>query len=428
MQNLMQHQTDAQKASNVYAIIMIGALFFIFGFITWLNSVLIPYLKIACELSNFQSYLVAFSFYIAYFVMAIPSGWALRKIGYKRGMALGLLIIAAGALVFIPAAASRLYSVFLMGLFIQGSGLALLQTASNPYITILGAPESAAKRISIMGICNKFAGALAPIILGAVALKNVDQLVNSLKAMTGEIRKSELDTLALRVITPYIIITSILIVLAALVYFSRLPEISSGEQTDETEGRSSTDRGVLQFPQVVLGVITLFLYVGVEVLAGDSVIAYASSEGIALVNAKFFTTYTLVAMVIGYIIGVICIPRVITQQKALVYSGWIGVFLSILILATGGYVSVLCLSLLGLANALVWPAIWPLALADLGKFTKPAASLLIMGIAGGALLPLLYGQLADVFSLKQAYVILIPCYCFIIYYAVAGSKLRPSKV
>jgi FHS family L-fucose permease-like MFS transporter len=423
----VQAQAAVEKKSDLYPIIIIGALFFIFGFITWLNSVLIPYLKIACELTNFQSYMVAFAFYIAYFVMAVPSGWVLKKIGYKKGMAFGLVVIAAGALVFIPAATSRLYSIFLFGLFIQGSGLALLQTASNPYITVLGPPESAAKRISIMGICNKFAGGLAPIVLGAVALKNVDQLVNSLHAMSEQARAAELDNLALRVITPYIIITASLIILAVLVFMSRLPEIAADGKEEISSHDSSSKKNVFQFPHVVLGVVTLFLYVGVEVLAGDSVIAYASSEAISLAEAKFFTTYTLIAMIVGYVIGIICIPRFISQQKALVYSAWVGILLSILVLTTSGYFSVLCLSLLGLANALVWPAIWPLALADLGKFTKPAASLLIMGIAGGALIPLLYGQLVDIFSAREAYVILLPCYLFILYYAVSGSKLRTIK-
>jgi MFS transporter, FHS family, L-fucose permease len=414
-----------KKVSDLYPVIIIGALFFIFGFITWLNSVLIPYLKIACELTNMESYLVAFAFYIAYFVMAVPSGWVLRSVGYKKGMSLGLAVMSVGAVIFIPAAMSRMYHIFLLGLFVQGTGLALLQTASNPYITVLGPRESAAKRISIMGICNKFAGALAPIILGAVALKDVDALTFSIQNMSAQDRSIELNNLALRVITPYVIISASLLILAGLVFFSRLPEIKAEEDEPSGQGQRVHGKSIFGFPQLVLGVAAIFLYVGVEVLAGDSIIAYASSENIPMDTAKFFTTCTLFAMIAGYIIGIVCIPKLLDQEKALFYSGVLGVLLSVVVLFTDGYVSVFSLALLGLANALVWPAIWPLALADLGRFTKQGASLLIMGIAGGALIPLLYGQLADLSSARKAYVLLIPCYLFLCYYARWGSKMRP---
>ncbi len=168
----------SNKKATLSPIFIIGMLFFIFGFITWLNSVLIPYLKLACELTTVEAYLVTTAFYISYFVLAIPSAWILKVTGFKKGMSVGLAIIAVGALIFIPAALTRYYGLFLLGLFIQGSGLALLQTASNPYITILGPPESAAKRISIMGISNKIAGALAPIVLGAITLKMPTALKN----------------------------------------------------------------------------------------------------------------------------------------------------------------------------------------------------------------------------------------------------------
>ena len=209
--------SHTSKSSN--AILIIGALFFIFGFVTWMNSVLIPYLKLACELNNFESYLVAFAFYISYLVMAIPSAWLLKKTGFKKGMSFGLGIMAIGALIFIPAALSRTYVLFLLGLFVQGTGLAVLQTASNPYITILGPPESAAKRISIMGICNKVAGAIAPIVLGAIALKDVDGLKARLITMPSAEKITELNQLAHRVITPYIVIVVILIILSILVSF-----------------------------------------------------------------------------------------------------------------------------------------------------------------------------------------------------------------
>jgi glucose/galactose transporter len=415
-------QTQALPRQVISPVAIIAALFFIFGFVTWMNSILIPYLKIACQLNNFESYFVAFAFYIAYLVMAVPASAVLKKFGFKNGMAVGLIIMAVGALIFIPAALTRTYVYFLAGLFIQGTGLAVLQTASNPYITILGPAESAAKRISIMGICNKLAGAIAPIILGAVALKDVDGLLIRLKTMSSLARIEELDSLATRVIVPYVVIVLVLLLLAVFIYFSSLPEIDTEHEDENVLLSNSGKTSITQFPHLILGVITLFLYVGAEVLAGDSIVSYGYSQHISLNTARFFSTCTLCSMIIGYIIGITCIPKYFTQQKALVWSAILGVILTFLALTTSGYVSVLCIALLGLANSLMWPAIWPLALSGLGRFTKIASSLLVMGIAGGALIPLLFGRLVDVFSNQMAYIILLPIYLFILYYSIAGYK------
>lgn len=416
----------AQRKEKSYfpPIYIIGSLFFIFGFITWLNSVLIPYLRIACELNNFESYLVTFAFYIAYFVMAIPSAWVLKWSGFKNGMSVGLIVIALGALIFIPAALTRTYFLFLTGLFVQGTGLALLQTASNPYITIVGPSESAARRISIMGICNKIAGALAPIILGAVALKDADLIKPKLLRLNASQKAVELNALASRVILPYMIIIVVLVVLALFVYKSGLPEIDTDKEDLTVAAANTSKRSIFQFPHLLLGVLTLFLYVGGEVIAGDTIIGYASAEGIPLATAKFFTTCTLLAMIVGYIIGILCIPKYLSQAKALKYCAVLGVFFSLAALSTHGYFSVFFIAFLGLANSLMWPAIWPLAIAGLGRFTKIGSSFLIMAIAGGALLPLLYGSLADRWNSHQAYWLLVPCYVFIFYYATRGYKLK----
>lgn len=413
-----------QKKTGLSPIAIIGALFFVFGFITWLNSVLIPYLKIACELNNFESYLVAFAFYIAYLVMAIPSGAVLKVTGFKKGMAAGLFVMAIGALIFIPAAISRTYMLFLLGLFVQGTGLALLQTASNPYITIIGPRESAAKRISIMGICNKVAGAIAPIVLGAITLKNADSLISRLQTMDAAQKALELDALASRVIVPYILIIIVLVILAFLTYKSGLPEIDTDTEDETVAAANTRKTSIFQFPHLLLGVVTLFFYVGAEVMAGDTIISYGSSQGIELSTAKFFTTFTLIAMIVGYIIGIICIPKYFSQENALKVSAMLGLVFSFVAIFSQGYTSVLFIALLGLANSLMWPAIWPLAIADLGRFTKIGSSFLIMAIAGGALLPLLYGRLADVFNPREAYWILVPCYLFIAYYAMWGHKIR----
>ncbi len=403
-------------------VIILGCLFFVFGFVTWLNGTLIPYLRIACELNNFQSLLVTFAFYISYFFTAIPSSWLLKRTGLKKGMMIGLIVMALGALLFIPAAFTRTYYLFLAGLFIIGTGLSLLQTASNPYITIVGPIESAARRISIMGICNKVAGVLAPVILGAIILADADTLTEGLRLMDEQERMQTLHALAKRVIMPYAVMSGVLLLLALFVRFSSLPEISLH---DEVNNQEQTDhQSVLAYPNLVLGAIALFLYVGAEVIAGDTIGGFGHAQGIPLSEAKNFTSLTLSAMVVGYLIGVLLIPRYLKQDRALLYSAVLGILLSLIAVATSGYAAVCCIALLGLANALMWPAIWPLAIKGLGRHTNTGSAILIMSIAGGALLPLVYGKLADMPAIgnHRAYLILIPCYLFILYYAIREHK------
>jgi MFS transporter, FHS family, L-fucose permease len=414
--------THARSSSYLMSITIIGILFFIFGFVTWINGTLIPYLKIACELkTDFQSYLVATAFFIAYTVMAIPASYVLKKTGYKKGMSVGLFIMAIGAILFVPAAQARNFEMFLVGLFIIGTGLALLQTASNPYATIIGPIESAATRISIMGICNKVAGILAGLIFGYIALSDADALEASLKTMDEAAKNATLDELASRVIVPYMIIAGVLVFLAVAILFSSLPDIDdSGDATAQSSSSGKTN--VFQFPHLVLGVITLFLYVGVEVLAGDTIISYGKSLGIELATARYFTQATLACMLVGYVIGIIAIPKYMSQATALKICSWLGVAFTIGAVLTNGFVSVAFIALLGLANSLMWPAIFPLAIDGLGKFTKIGSALLIMAIAGGAILPLVYGWLSEITNSQQAYWIMAPCYLFILYFATKGYK------
>lgn len=414
------------KKDYLIPIFIIGALFFIFGFVTWLNATLIPYLRIACELTAFESFWVTFAFYISYFVMALPSSFVLEKTGFKNGMSVGLITMAIGALVFIPAALTRTYGLFLTGLFIQGTGLAVLQTASNPYVTILGPIESAAKRISIMGVANKFAGILSPIILGAVVLKGVDELVVRLESMDAIAKAAELDILAHKVIMPYVIMAVVLFVLAGLVRYSSLPEVES-EESDTKEKTSRTS--IIQFPYLWLGALALFVYVGVEVIAVDTLISYGNFLGFEFAEAKFFASFTLGAMIVGYFVGIFAIPKYISQSKALALFAILGVIFTIIATLTTGYTSILMIAALGFANSIMWPAIWPLAIDGLGKFMKIGSALLIMGIAGGAVLPLAYGALADIESIQanNAYWIIVPCYIYILYFAVAGNKIGKNK-
>jgi FHS family L-fucose permease-like MFS transporter len=428
--------TTPAKRSGLNPIIIIGILFFIFGFVTWLNSVLIPYLKIACQLNTIESFLVASAFYIAYLLMAKPSAWLLKIFGFKNGMAAGLVIMAIGAVIFIPAAITRVYAIFLIGLFVQGSGLAVLQSASNPYITILGPAESAAKRISIMGIFNKSAGVLAPIALGAVVLKNIDQFTANLKTLAPAEQVTELNELASRVILPYVIIVIVLMILSVWIYFSGLPEIDTDHEDDAVAAANSGKTSIFQFPHLILGVLALFLYVGTEVIAGDSIISYGVAHDIPLSTAKFFASGTLSCMVIGYIAGIIFIPKYISQQKALVYSAVLGLIFTIAALYTPKYASVSCIALLGLANSLMWPAIWPLALSGLGRFTKIGSSALVMGIAGAAVFPPIYGFIVDknkgalglAAASQSAYWMLVPIYLFILYYATVGYKAGKKSI
>ncbi|MEI6454901.1 MAG: sugar MFS transporter [bacterium] len=437
--------SNPAKGNYYLSISIIGAFFFIFGFVTWLNGILIPYLRIACELSNFQSLFVAFAFYISYTVMALPSSWVLKKTGFKNGMMAGLWVMALGTFLFIPAALIRAYPVFLLGLFVLGTGLAILQTASNPYITIIGPRESAARRISIMGICNKLAGAIAPLILAYFILHDGDSFIRSLENLGQQERMAALDGLAMRVIGPYSVMTAVLFILGIFIRFAPLPEIETEQEEETTPEKISSKTSIFQFPQLILGVLTLFFYVGVEVIAGDTIIRYGLSIGVPMESAKNYTSLVLIAMVAGYLLGVILIPRFISQKTALAWCGIMGVFFTFLITLipvdahfTFPFIDLMTLSrvelilpftilfvgMLGLANALVWPAVWPLAIHDLGKFIKTGSALLIMGIAGGAILPLVWGYLADTWNMQQAYWIAIPCYLFIIYFAYRGHKIR----
>lgn len=415
----MAHRTHATSA-----VVIIGVLYFLFGFVTWINGPLISYLKIVCELnSGAEPFYVTFAFYIAYFMTALPMSRVLGRTGMKRGMMYGLFTMALGALLFIPAAQSRSYGLFLAGLFVIGTGLSLLQTASNPYITVVGPIESAAARISVMGICNKLAGVVAPFILGAVLLSDADTLQADLEALQGPLLAARLDELAQRVVLPYAVMAAALAGLGLLVRFSGLPEL---DPEVDAPGVATDGRGILSFPNLVWGVLALFLYVGVEVMAGDTIVVYGTAIGLPLGEAKHLTSFTMGGMVLGYILGIVAIPRYISQSKALAASAMLGVLLTIAATLTHGYASVFCIAALGLANALVWPAIWPLAIAGLGRHTKTGSALLIMAIAGGAVLPLAYGRLAAEPGIghQQAYWMMVPCYLFILWYAMGGHKRK----
>ena len=404
------------KQNYTGPLIIIGLLFFVFGFVTWVNGTLIAFFKKAFGLDNTSSLLVTFAFFISYTVMAIPSSAVLKKVGFKKGMSIGLGVMAVGTLIFVPAALSASYPLFLVGLFTIGIGLTLLQTASNPYATILGPRESAAQRISWLGIANKTAGIISQKVFGGLLLAG--------GAAGAAVSVSAEESLQ-KVIVPYLILTAVLVVLAVLIQFSKgLPEVSE-EQDDVQSDSAITKTSPFQFPSLVLGLIALFCYVGLEVISGDTIISYGISLGFPESEAKEFGTYTLWLMMAGYVFGIFLIPKYVSQSNWLKYSAILGIVVTIFAVITTGFNSVLCIAVLGLANAIMWPAIWPLAIDGLGKFTKIGSAYLIMMIAGGAVLPLLYGKLADVLhSNQQAYWILLPLYVFILYYASIGYKKK----
>ena len=417
---------------------IIGMLFFIFGFVSWVNAILIPYFKIAFTLSNFDSYLVAFAFYISYLVMSVPSSYLLKAVGFKKGMMVGFFAMAVGAFIFVPAAMSRTYEIFLLGLFTLGTGLAVLQTAANPYVTVLGPKENAAQRISVMGIFNKGAGILAPILFAAVILRVGDnELFQQLDTMTPEAKDAALDELIRRVILPYSVVGTVLLALGIFVRFSPLPEIDTEHETAEVAEANSGKTSIFQFPHLILGALAIFLHVGTQVIAIDTVIPYANSFGIGLMEAKVFPSYTLAFTILGYLIGISLIPKVISQVNVLRICTLLGTVFTLLIIFSSGQVTILGIMtdvsiwfvvLLGLANSLVWAGIWPLALDGLGRFTKLGASIMIMGLCGNAIMPLAYGALADAVNVQQAYWVLFPCYLYLVFYAVHGHKIRRWKL
>ena len=434
----LNNATESHSKRMMYiAIAIVGMMFFIFGFVSWVNAILIPYFRIACELTNFQSYLVTFAFYIAYLVMSIPASFVLKRAGFKKGIMYGFFCMATGAMLFVPAALIRTYWFFLIGLFSIGTGLTILQAAANPYITIVGPIESATKRISIMGICNKFAGIIAPLIFAAIILKSSDSVIFE-QLNVGAFSEAEkdvvLDGLIRRVIWPYSILSIFLFAVGIFIRYSVLPEINQEEENKEVEtddGKSHTS--ILQFPYLLMGAVAMFLHVGTQVIAIDTIIGYANSMHMDLLEAKVFPSYTLTATICGYIMGIILIPKYLSQKRAfqicctlgLIFS--LGVVLSNMQVSFWGHdanLSIWFLVLLGFPNSLIYAGIWPLSIRGLGRFTKIGSSLLIMGLCGNAILPLIYGHFADLFSVKQAYWVLIPCYLYLMFFSLYGHKIE----
>ena len=419
----MPDAVHAGRASH-YATSMsiIGVLFFIFGFVTWLNGPLITFAKLAFQVPDTYAFLVPAAFYLSYFFLSLPASFLLKRIGMKRGMAVGLFVMAVGAALFSHYGPLRLYAGVLAGLFVIGAGLALLQTAANPYISILGPIDSAAQRIAVMGICNKFAGFVAPFVIGALVLQGMDSIDQQVQAATtAEARDALLDAFAAKIHAPYLVMAAILVLLAIWVVRSSLPEVKASTDNADTAGGHA---GILRFPHLWLGVLCLFVYVGVEVMAGDAIGTYGQGFGLALGETRFFTSFTLFAMLVGYLFGLVAIPRFISQQRYLGVSALLGVALTIGAWLTHGYISVYFVAALGFANAMMWPAIFPLAIRALGRYTEFGSALLVMGIAGGAVIPQLFVHLKQHYDFQAVFLLLmVPCYLYILYYGWHGYRV-----
>jgi glucose/galactose transporter len=401
---------------------IIGALFFIFGFVTWLNGPLITFVKLAFTVDDKIAFLVPSAFYLSYFFLSLPAAFLLKKTGMKKGMALGLVIMAIGAALFGQFATMRIFPGALTGLFVIGGGLSILQTASNPYMSILGPIDSAAQRIAFMGICNKIAGAAAPLVFSALVMQGISGFADSVTAAPTEAAKEALlNAFAAKIHTPYMLMAGLLLILGGLIFVSPLPEIGD----DNNKARDTSGKGSLfAQPQLWLGFLCLFFYVGVEVMAGDAIGTYGHSFGLPLDQTTFFTSFTLVAMLIGYVVGLVVIPRFISQERYLAFSAILGVVFSIAAYLTSGYISVGFVAALGFANAMMWPAIFPLGIKGLGRHTETGSAILVMGIVGGAALPQLFAHFKDLYDFQLVFVcLMVPAYIYILFFALfAGRK------
>lgn len=395
------------KKTLIVPMIIIGSMFAVLGFALGINAFFVPFVKEAFNISIAMSYLVMTATFLSFVVFGVPSGVIIKKYGYKKGMIIAFLIMALGFYLIAPAAMIVSFPLLLLALFVSGMGQTLLTGAVNTYVTILGPPESAASRISMMGICSKTFFAVASLILAVfMDLANV-QIADT--------------------ILPFYIISSVLVVLGILYYFAPLPEIKAAGE-DETDDNSevsayaNSKSSIFQFPHLLLGVFAIFFDIGLEYLALGTINDYAAI--LKLPSPENYVWFASAGMVVGYILGVIFIPKYISQNTALLTSTILGVVVTILIVSFPAEISIYLVAFLGLANALMWPAIWPLAIAELGKFTKIGSSLLVTGITGGAFLPLLFGYVAEISSHQFAYLVCIPAYLYIMYYALFGSRIR----
>lgn len=398
-----------QKNNYLFPLAIIGLFFFSIGFALGINSYLMPVLKNAMHISGAASSLLLAATFIPFLLFGIPATHCIRLIGYKRTMALSFAIFAAAFALFILAAKQNSLTWFLIASFVSGAANAVLQASVNPYVTILGPLDSAARRISCMGISNKLAWPVTTLFITLVIGKGI-----------GDTQLSDLYM-------PFTIIIAIFLFLGVIALLAPLPDVkAAGEDESDTTTTSNSyadgKTSILQFPHLLLGCLALFLYVGVETISLATATGYAQSLGLEGDNYGFIPS---VGMIVGYVCGVIFIPHYLSQAAAMRICAIIALVGSIAVAVVPNPVfSVCCIFLMALGCSLMWPALWPLAMADLGKFTKAGSSLLTMAIAGGAVMPWVQGLVQDAFSYQTSYWVSVPCFLFILYYGLAGYKVR----
>lgn len=403
----MKTNSSNNAARYLWPLIIIGVMFFAIGFALGINSYLVPLLNNALEISSGESYLVLAATFSAFLIFGYPASLLISKIGYKRTMAASFLMFAVGFALFIPSAKNESLILFLVASFISGAGNAFLQASVNPYITIMGPIESAAKRMSFMGIANKLAWPIAPLFLALVISKSVDEVV-----LTD-------------IYLPFAIIIGVFLVLGVLALLAPLPEVKAAGEDDEAAedcpyavGKTS----IWQFPHLLLGVLALFIYVGVETISLGTLIDYA--ESIGLPNPEAYAWIAPIGMVLGYIGGILFIPKYLSQSQALKIVSIIAIFGSLMVVLMPENISIFFIVFMALGCSLMWPALWPLAMTDLGKFTKTGSSLMVIAIVGGAVFPTLYGFVKDAVGAQDAYWIVVPGFLYILYYGLKGHKIR----
>ncbi|MBE7731208.1 sugar MFS transporter [Komagataeibacter sp. FXV3] len=402
---------------------IMAGLFFIIGFVTWLNGPLITFVQVAFSLGPVGAFLVPMCFYLSYLACAFPAMGLARRVGLRDGIVLALVIMAAGTCVFGECVGQRWYPGALSGLSVLGAGLTLLQVTVNPYVTMLGPPQGAARRIATMGIANKVSGIIAPIIFSVLVMHDIAGVMAHL---TGAVdmgqRAAVLATFAHAVVVPYRCMAVVLLCVAFGLRRAGLPDIRL------VDGDAATPHSGRMPLRAWLGIGVVFIYVGVEVMAGDAIGVYGRGMGISLGQARFLTSLTLGAMLAGYVAGTVMVPGRCTMVRYLLASTILGVMLCLVAAMTAGVGSVMCVALLGLANAMMMPILFPLVLHAAGKGQYRATALLVMAFSGGAFMPQLFAGLIPVVGMKPAFVgIMLPAYGMIGGYALWMGRAGRSN-
>ncbi|MCW3478432.1 L-fucose:H+ symporter permease [Neisseriaceae bacterium JH1-16] len=418
----MSNRTPTQH-NYTRPLTVLTSLFFMWGLITSLNDILIPHLKAVFTLSYVQAALIQFSFFTAYFVMSFPSGYLVEKVGYKKGIIIGLIVAGIGCLLFYPAAGARSYPFFLGALFILASGITLLQVAANPYVTILGKPETASSRLNLTQAFNSLGTAVGPLLGSLLILGVAVKSSTEIAALSATDKLAYAASEAASVQHPYLILAGLLFLLAVAIGLFKLPQVRETHEAEAVDALPAK-HSVWAYRHLVLGAIGIFVYVGAEVSIGSFMISLMAQPQIAGLAAdvagKYLALYWTGAMVGRFIGGVLM--RKIAPGKMLAFNALVNVALIALAIVSGGHVAMWSLLLIGFFNSIMFPTIFSLALHGLGKYTSEGSGVLCMAIVGGALVPVVHAFFADHIGLLPSFVIPLLCYVYIAYYGAKGHR------